>query len=107
MIRYLPDYSFRFSYGPGDDRLHAFYIPALKASVCYDRMTGYFSSHALAIAAAGVAHLITNGGRMRLLVGAQLSREAVAAIEAGYDLSEVVAASLGPGLPDPETLTDP
>ena len=106
MIRYLPDYSFRFSYGPGDDRLHAFYIPALKASVCYDRMTGYFSSHALAIAAAGVAHLITNGGRMRLLVGAQLSREDVAAIEAGYDLAEVVAASLGPGLPDPETLTD-
>ncbi len=106
MANLLSDCSFRLSYGPGDDRLHAFYIPALAASVRYDRMTGYFSSHALAIAAAGVAHLIANGGRMRLLVGAQLSREDVAAIEAGYALPDVVANSLGPGLPDPETLTD-
>jgi len=102
---------FRLSYGPGDDRLHTFYIPALAASVRYDRMTGYFSSHALAIAAAGVAHLIANGGRMRLLVGAQLSREDVAAIEAGHNLNDVVASSLGTGkhpwsLPDPETLAD-
>lgn len=111
MVNLLSDLSFRLSYGPGDDRLHAFYIPALAASVAYDRMAGYFSSHALAIAAAGVAHLIANGGRMRLLVGAQLSREDVEAIEAGYNLHDVVAASLGPGkypwsLPDPETLTD-
>ncbi len=103
---YLSDCSFRLSYGPGDDRLRTFYIPALAASVRYDRMTGYFSSHALAIAAAGVAHLIANGGRMRLLVGAQLSREDVEAIEAGYNLDDVVASSLGAGLPDPETLTD-
>lgn len=102
----LRDHDFRLSYGPGDDRLHAFYIPALAASIRYDRMTGYFSSHSLAIAAAGVAHLIANGGQMRLLVGAQLSREDVEAIEAGYDLAEVVAARLGPGLPDPAMLTD-
>lgn len=102
----LSDCDFRLSYGPGDDRLHAFYIPALTASVRYDRMTGYFSSHSLAIAAAGVAHLIANGGQMRLLVGAQLSHEDVEAIEAGYDLAEVVATRLGPGLPDPATLTD-
>ncbi|HQE91693.1 MAG TPA: helicase-related protein [Anaerolineae bacterium] len=102
----LTEYNFHLSYGPGDDRLHAFYIPALAASVRYDRMTGYFSSYALAISAAGVAHLIANGGRMRLLVGAQLSREDVEAIEAGYNLHDVVAERLGPGLPDPETLTD-
>lgn len=33
-------------------------------------MTGHFSSYLLAMAAAGVAHLITNGGRTRLLAGA-------------------------------------
>jgi hypothetical protein len=30
--------SFRLSYGPYDDRLHEFYIPALRASVRYDRI---------------------------------------------------------------------
>ncbi len=98
----LKDHKFSLSYGPGDDRLHAFYIPALAASTRYDRMTGYFSSHALAIAAAGVAHLIANGGAMRLLVGAQLSREDVAAIEAGQNLQATVAARCT--LPDPDAI---
>ncbi|MBN1876000.1 MAG: DEAD/DEAH box helicase family protein [Anaerolineae bacterium] len=100
----LRDHTFQLSYGPGDDRLHAFYIPALRASVRYDRMAGYFSSHALAIAAAGVAHLIANGGTMRLLAGAQLSHEDVAAIEAGYDMQAVVAHTLSRALPDPATI---
>ena len=102
IMPHLSDLTFSLSYGPGDDRLHAFYIPALAASTRYDRMTGYFSSHALAIAAAGVAHLIANGGAMRLLVGAQLSREDVAAIEAGQDLQATVAARCT--LPDPDAI---
>ncbi|MBN1135457.1 MAG: DEAD/DEAH box helicase family protein [Anaerolineae bacterium] len=100
------DYPFRISYGPGDDRLHAFYIPALQASIRYDRMTGYFTSSALAVAAAGVAHLIANNGQMRLLVGAQLAAEDVEAIRAGHDLREVVAARLDRALPSPEALAD-
>jgi len=102
----LTDHDYRYTYGPGDDRLHDFYIPALSASVRYDRMAGYFSSHALAIASAGVAHLITNGGTMRLLVGAQLSREDVEAIEAGYDPQQIVAARLTSVLPPPEALEE-
>jgi len=102
----LRDCSFRYSYGPSDDRLHAFYIPALKASVHYDRMTGFFTSSALAVAATGIAHLITNGGRMRLLVGAQLATKDVQAIREGHDLHEVVAARLDAALPNPETLAD-
>lgn len=98
--------SFQLSYGPSEDRLHNFYIPALAASVRYDRMTGFFSSHALAIAAAGIAHLIANGGEMRLLVGAQLSPQDVAAIREGHDLRDVVAAQFESALPDPESLTD-
>ncbi|MBC7249772.1 MAG: hypothetical protein H5T62_05750 [Anaerolineae bacterium] len=102
----LRDHSFNLSYGPSDDRLYAFYIPALKASIRYDRMTGFFTSGALAVAAAGVAHLIANGGRMRLLVGAQLEPEDVEAIRAGHDLREIVALRLSSALPDPETLAD-
>ena len=76
----LRDFPFRISYGPSDDRLHEFCIPALSASVrYYDRMTGFFTSSALAVAAAGVAHLIAGGGRMRLLACAQLQPQDVAA----------------------------
>ena len=90
----LKEFDFQISYGPGDDRLHRFYIPALERSVRYDRSAGFFSSSALAVAAAGVARLIQNGGRMRLLVGAELSDEDVAAIEAGYDLAGRVSERL-------------
>ena len=102
----LRDYPFKLSYGPSEDRLHEFYVPALSASVHYDRMAGFFTSSALAVAAAGLAHLIANGGHMRLLAGAQLAPEDVEAIRQGHDLREVVAARLGTALPDPETLAD-
>jgi hypothetical protein len=82
----LRDYPFKLCYDAEDDALNAFYIPALKASIHYDRSAGFFSSSALAVAATGIARLIANGGTMRLLVGAQLSRVDVEAIRTGYDL---------------------
>ena len=61
--------AWKISYGPQDDRLRDFFIPALAASVRYDRAAGYFSSTMLAVAAAGVTKLILNGGKMRLCAG--------------------------------------
>ena len=98
----LRDHDFQISYGPTDDRLHGFCIPALERSVRYDRSAGFFSSSALAVAAAGIARLIENRGRMRLLVGADLSEEDVAAIAAGHELAERVANLYLARLPDPE-----
>ncbi len=98
----LRDYPFRISYGPGDDRLHDFYLPALERSARYDRSAGFFSSSALAVAAAGIARLIRNGGRMRLLVGAQLEPADVEAIVAGEELAAVVRQRLLAGLSTPE-----
>ena len=46
-----------------------FYVPALSCTVRYDRMTGYFSADALALAARGIQNLIANEGYMRLVVG--------------------------------------
>lgn len=106
MVYILRNIDFHLSYGPGDDRLNAFYIPALRASAAYDRMTGYFTSSSLAIAAAGVAHLVAGGGQMRLLVGAQLDPRDVEAIRQGHDLREVIAERLAAELPDPNELTD-
>ncbi len=87
----LRDIPFQISYGPSDDRLNRFFIPALAASVRYDRAAGYFSSSMLAVAAAGVVRLIANGGRMRLLCGADLSEGDVEAIRKGHEqLADVV-----------------
>jgi len=51
----LRSHSFRIYYGPADDPLANFHIPALSASVRYDRSAGFFSSSALAVAATRVA----------------------------------------------------
>lgn len=97
----LTDYPWRIAYGAGDDRLHEFYIPALERSVRLDRATGFFSSAALAIAAAGIVRLIANGGTMRLLCGARLSREDVEAIRRGAELKDVVGQAMAGSLMDP------
>ncbi|GIW50774.1 MAG: hypothetical protein KatS3mg081_0129 [Gemmatimonadales bacterium] len=83
--RCLLEHSWKISYGPADDRLLDFYIPALSRSVLYQRTAGFFSSTALAVAAAGVVHLVRAGGRMRLFVGAELSEDDVQAIERGEE----------------------
>jgi SNF2 family DNA or RNA helicase len=98
----LREFIFRIYYGPADNPLKNFYIPALTASVQYDRSAGYFSSSALAVAAAGVAHLIRNGGCMRLLVGAELSEDDVEAVRQGYDLHTKINERLLEHFPDPQ-----
>ncbi|MCD6328562.1 helicase, partial [bacterium] len=104
MALILPTADFKLSYGASDDRLNDFYIPALSCSVRYDRSAGYFSSAALSIAAAGIARLIQNGGRMRLLVGAELLEDDVSAIIRGHDLASVVERNLLEGFRDPEDM---
>jgi hypothetical protein len=80
----LRDIALKIGYGPQDDRLRDFFIPALAASIRHDRAAGYFSSTMLAVAAAGVTKLIVNGGKMRLLCGADLSEADVEAIRQGH-----------------------
>src|SRR5664280_733448 len=68
------------------DLTELFYNPALASAVCYDRMTGYFSAGALALAARGIAALVASNGRMRLLVGCKPNPPESDAIDKGYDL---------------------
>jgi transposase InsO family protein len=102
--------AFRIFYGPVDNPLDNFYIPALSASVQYDRSAGYFSSSALVVAAAGVARLIQNGGRMR---DELLSREIFYSLKEAQVLIEMWRkhyntvrphSSLGYRPPAPETI---
>jgi ERCC4-related helicase len=98
----LRERPFRIFYSPADDPLNNFYIPALSSSVRYDRSAGFFSSSALAVAAAGVARLIQNGGHMHLMVGADLSEEDVEAIAQGHDLKERLTQRMLERFPDPQ-----
>ena len=94
------------SYAPADDPLNSFYIPALERSVAYARIAGFFTSASLSVAAKGIASLVSRGGRMRLLVGAQLSEQDVDAILRGIELQDTLAQKFQGILTDPETLAD-
>ena len=86
----LRDHPFQISYGPTDDRLHDFYIPALSCSVRYDRMTGFFSSSALAIAAAGGRRLLRPARRrMRTIVARHVSPQETTPVTSSPDLTRV------------------
>lgn len=79
----LKSYPWDTSYGashaepdaPPVDMLHDFYIPALRRSVRYDRMAGYFRSSALAVASRGFSAFVGKKGNMRLIAGADLDPE--------------------------------
>lgn len=91
----LPSREWRTSYRHEDgDLIELFYNPVLACAVQYDRMTGYFSADALALASRGIDELIRNDGRMRLIVGCTLDVDEQKAIGAGYDLRAAVEAKL-------------
>lgn len=70
------------SYDTGDGNpLDEFYIPVLGESVKYDRIAGFFSSSSLAIAARGIAGLIRNNGRMRMIASPNLSESDIRVLE--------------------------
>ena len=67
---------FKASYESGvDDLVQDFYVPVLENSASYDRIAGFFSSSSLAIAARGIAGLIQNHGKMRIITSPRLSTE--------------------------------
>ena len=91
----LPDRSWKPYYSPDDCNIvEAFYVPALRCAVRYDRQAGFFSASALAVAARGIEGLVQNQGRMRLVVGHTLGAGETAAIERGESLREVIAAEV-------------
>lgn len=75
--------------------LHEFLIPALKESVSYERVAGYFSSTVLSVAAQGVAGLLANGGTMKLITSHSLTAKDIEALN-NFDFlgDEIVANSI-------------
>jgi len=78
----LPELDLRISYDSGfQDLLEDFYIPVLETAKYYDRIAGFFSSSSLAIAAKGLAGLIANEGKIRMLVCPRLDRSDIQVLE--------------------------
>ena len=90
--------------GQPTDVLHDFYLPALQRAVRYDRVAGYFRSSSLAAASQGYTAFLQHGGQMRLIVGADLQLQDVAAILLGNH--KKLSASLMSELENPETWPD-
>jgi len=75
------------------DVISDFYNPLLSESVRYDRVAGYFSSRVIASAARGIAALVRNNGKMRLITSHAFTPKDVAAIQ-DYYVSEDFSNSL-------------
>ena len=87
----LTDRTWNLKYTPDDgDLIQLFYVPALQDAVRYDRLTGYFSAGALALAARGIEGLVRVDGHMRLVVGCTLDQPEIEAIEHGERLRDTV-----------------
>jgi len=64
-----------------DNLVNNFYNPVLQEANQYDRIAGFFSSSSLAIAAKGIAGLIKNNGKMRIIASPKLSHNDIETIE--------------------------
>lgn len=63
------------------DIVQDFYEPVLSEAVLYDRISGFFTSTSLAVAARGMSKFLQNGGIIRLITSPILSKEDVFVIE--------------------------
>lgn len=91
------------------DVLHDFYIPALRSSVRYDRVAGYFRSTSLAAASQGFSALVEHQGRVRLVAGADLDPKDAEVIfdhQDGGRLAEMLLAALADSQDQPEPVAN-
>ncbi len=80
----LRDIYLKKTYSSENDNLLAdFYIPVLKESIHYKRITGFFSSTSLLLASRGIAHFFSNGGSYDLISGVLVENKDYEAIVKG------------------------
>lgn len=96
----LSDLSIKRDYRSTDNPLETFYVPCLQQAVQYDRAAGFFDSRSLALGAHGIAGLIANGGRMRLLTSPRFTDDDLEALADATDdeVESIIGTSLQRGL---------
>ena len=81
--------SSNYDSGFGDlDVIAKFYNPILENSIRYDRVAGYFSSSVFASSARGIAGLVRNGGKMRLLTSHAFTESDTRSFQDYFDSEE-------------------
>lgn len=70
------------------DVVRDFYNPVLEISNRYDRVAGYFSSRVFASSARGIAGLVRNGGKMRLVTSHAFTPSDTAVFKNYYETDE-------------------
>lgn len=93
-------------YTTDGDTVSAFYNPVLSYSVKYDRVSGYFSSKALASYAKGLTGLAKNGGHFRLVISQDISEEDFNLIREGYQIRNEIKEDLIGKLEEPLTIEE-
>ena len=85
------DYIIKPSYNSAnEDIVEKFYNIVLSQSVKYDRISGFFNSTSLAIAANGVDKFIKNNGKMRLICGTKLDKDDLDSINNSDELKDLI-----------------
>ncbi|MFK5604649.1 DEAD/DEAH box helicase family protein [Haloferax volcanii] len=79
----LQDHDWEGYYAGHRDHVHELFLPALKHSIRYDRVTGSFSSSILSVFAEGLESFVNRGGRIRMMAGVELFEADQKAIERG------------------------
>lgn len=90
-------------YTTDGDMVEAFYNPVLSETIQYNRVSGYFSSKALAAYAKGLGCLAKSGGHVRLIISEDISEEDFNLIKQGYALRNNIKDKLLEKLEDPLT----
>lgn len=76
-----------------DNLVEDFYIPVLREAHTYRRVTGYFSSSSVSIAARGFSDFIRKGGHLQFIINVQLTDEDYEHIGKGISTPEEIIQS--------------
>lgn len=69
-----------------DNILEDFYFPTLSVATSYDRAVGFFSGSTITYAAQALSTFISNGGNMRLILGAFADQRDIEAVRCGEEV---------------------
>ena len=89
------------------DVIGDFYIPVLSSAVKYKRAVGFFNSAALYEIAIGLQNLVSNKGKMELIVSPRLTEDDIKSIQLGYERRyEIVEKALLRDFTEPKSRTE-
>lgn len=87
----LRELTLKLTYDSGEEGVNPvedFLEPCLSNSIQYDRLSGYFSSRVLALAAQGLGEFLASNGRMRLAMSSQLNPSDFEKLKKAMELRE-------------------